>query len=165
MNARKQQGAHTVEFAIVGSMFFVMLFGAIEFGRLMFTWNTLDEASRRGARVAAVCPPNHSAISRVAIFEGPVADSSGYADSSILHDLSEENIQINYLDAMGAALADPSTNYLDIAFVRVAVVDYEYHLIIPFFVQEFVLPPFTTVLPRESLGVSSEGTGCFGSTI
>lgn len=162
MNLREQRGAHTVEFAIVGSMFFVLLFGAIEFGRLMFTWNTLDEASRRGARVAAVCPPNHGAISRVAMFKG--ADSSSDDDSPVLHDLSEDNIHIDYLDANGMPLADTAGSYLEIAFVRVAIADYQYHLIIPFFVQEFVLPPFTTVLPRESLGVSSEGTGCFGTT-
>ncbi|HEY0721815.1 MAG TPA: TadE family protein [Gammaproteobacteria bacterium] len=159
MKIRSQRGAHTVEFAVVGSMFFVLLFAAIEFGRLMFVWNTLDETSRRGARVAAVCPINSAAIKRVALFDTPGSSGS----SPLLPDLSEANIYIDYLDAAGTSLSDPASSYLDIAYVRSSVINYHHHLIIPFFTQELVLPPFTTVLPRESLGVSAEGTGCFGT--
>lgn len=155
---RVQVGAHTVEFAIVGSMFFILLFGAIEFGRLMFVWNTLDEVSRKSARVAVVCPVGHSAIRRIGMFD--VAGSSGV--SPVLPALSESNIQIAYLDAAGTPV-DPATNYLDITFVRSEVTAVRHQLIIPFFFQEFDLPPFVTVLPRESLGVSPEGTGCFGT--
>ncbi|MGB1952104.1 MAG: TadE/TadG family type IV pilus assembly protein [Marinobacter sp.] len=159
MNIRRQSGLHTVEFALVGALFFVLLFAAIEFGRLMFVWNTLDEASRRAARVAVVCPIEHSAIRRVAMFDAPV--SSG--ESPILPDLSEELIRISYLTATGTPLADPNDDFLDIAFVRTEVTGFQHQLIIPFFFQQFELPPFITVLPRESLGVSPEGTGCFGT--
>ncbi len=159
MNREAQRGAHTVEFAIVGAMFFVLLFAAIEFGRLMFTWNTLDDVSRRGARVAAVCPVNNTDVLRVALFDKP-----GTAGASpVMPGLDETNIDIDYLDKTGVPLADPFASYLDIAFVRSTVRGYHYRLIIPFFVQEFDLPPIITVLPRESLGVSPEGTGCFGS--
>ncbi len=158
IRSRAQLGAHTVEFAIVGSMFFILLFGAIEFGRLMFVWNTLDEVSRKSARVAAVCPIDHSAIRRVGMFD--VAGSSGA--SPVLPALDESNIRIEYLNAAGAPV-DPATNYLDIAFVRTEVNAVRHRLIVPFFMQEFDLPPFTTVLPRESLGVSPEGTECFGT--
>lgn len=159
MNRERQRGAHTVEFAVVGAMFFVLLLAAIEFGRLMFVWNTLNEASRRGARIAVVCPIDHSAIRRVAVFAGPA--SSG--DSPVLQGLVEANVRIDYLNAAGTVLADPQASYLDIAFVRSSVEAYRHRLIIPFFVQELELPPFLTVLPRESLGVSPEGVGCFGT--
>ncbi|MGM0769074.1 MAG: TadE/TadG family type IV pilus assembly protein [Pseudomonadota bacterium] len=159
MNIRRQSGLHTVEFAIVGALFFILLFAAIEFGRLMFVWNTLDETSRRAARVAVVCPVDHSAIRRVAMFAAPA--SSG--ESPILRNLNEELIRISYLTATGSVMADPTANYLDIAFVRSEVSGFQHQLIIPFFVQQFELPPFITVLPRESLGVSPEGTGCFGT--
>lgn len=159
MNIRLQSGLHTVEFAIVGSMFFILLFAAIEFGRLMFVWNTLDETSRRAARVAVVCPIEHSAIRRVAMFDAPV--SAG--ESPVLKGLNEVHINIDYLEMTGAELADPIGDFLDIAFVRSEVSGFQHQLIIPFFFQQFELPPFITVLPRESLGVSPEGTGCFGS--
>lgn len=162
MKIRTQRGAHTVEFAIIGSLFFILLFSAIEFGRLLFTWNTLDEISRRGARVAAVCPIDHSAIRRVAMFSSATGDNY-HDDHSVLLGLDESNIHIEYLSTSGTVLSDPAGSYLDIAFVRSTVVGYRYQLIIPFFVNEFELPPFITVLPRESLGVSPEGTGCFGS--
>lgn len=159
MNIKAQHGAHTVEFAIISSMFFILLFAAIEFGRLLFTWNTLDEASRRAARVAVVCPIGNEGVNRVALFDHPGTEGS----SPVLPGLDEVNIQIDYLDAAGTVLTDPAGSYLDIAFVRSEVAGYQYRLIIPFFVQEFELPPFITVLPRESLGVSPEGTGCFES--
>ncbi|WP_297796347.1 TadE family protein [uncultured Marinobacter sp.] len=159
MNIRSQSGLHTVEFALVGAMFFILLFAAIEFGRLLFVWNTLDETSRRAARVAVVCPVEHSAIRRVAMFDEPT--SSG--NSPILRDLHEGLIDLDYLDGTGSEVSDPATNYLDIAFVRSEVSGFRHQLIIPFFFQEFELPPFITVLPRESLGVSPEGTGCFGT--
>ncbi|MFL6660932.1 MAG: TadE family protein, partial [Rhizobacter sp.] len=44
-----------VEFALVASVFFMMLFGALEFSRLLWTWNAASEATRYGARLAAVC--------------------------------------------------------------------------------------------------------------
>ncbi|MEX2476750.1 TadE/TadG family type IV pilus assembly protein [Marinobacter sp.] len=160
MNIRYQSGLHTVEFALVGAMFFILLFAAIEFGRLLFVWNTLDETSRRAARVAVVCPVEHSAIRRVAMFDEPT--SSG--NSPILRDLHEELIDLHYLTATGSVVSDPVEDYLDIAFVRSEVTGFRHQLIIPFFFQEFELPPFITVLPRESLGVSPEGTGCFGTT-
>lgn len=159
MNIRTQRGAHTIEFAIVSSMFFILLFGAIEFGRLLFTWNTLDEASRRAARVAVVCPIGNEGVSRVALFDNPGTEGG----SPVLPGLDEGNIHIDYLDAAGTLLTDPAGSYLNIAFVRSEVSGYQHRLIIPFFVQEFELPPFITVLPRESLGVSPEGTGCFES--
>ena len=57
-----QQGTTTVEFAILASVLFVLIFGVIEIGRAFFVWNSLAEATRRGARIAAVCPVNHGSI-------------------------------------------------------------------------------------------------------
>ncbi len=43
-----------VEFAIVGMVFFTMLFGTIEFGRLLWTNHELANGTREGARYAMV---------------------------------------------------------------------------------------------------------------
>jgi len=52
---RVQHGAEAVEFALVSLVFFTLLLGAMEFGRLMHYWNTAAEVTRLGARMAVVC--------------------------------------------------------------------------------------------------------------
>jgi Flp pilus assembly protein TadG len=42
-----------VEFAIVASIFFSLIFGVIEGGRLLFTYHQVNHAAREGARYAA----------------------------------------------------------------------------------------------------------------
>lgn len=49
-----QQGAVVVEFALVGLIFFSILFAIIEVGRALFLWNTVQEITRRAARAAAI---------------------------------------------------------------------------------------------------------------
>ncbi|NBO91423.1 MAG: pilus assembly protein [Planctomycetia bacterium] len=50
----KRGGASVVEFALVAPIFFLLLFGIIEYCRLMFTWQLLNNAAREGARYAVV---------------------------------------------------------------------------------------------------------------
>jgi len=59
----KQHGVYSIEFALVGAVFFLLLFAVLEVGRLFFVWNVLTEASRRGARLATVCHFDHGEIS------------------------------------------------------------------------------------------------------
>lgn len=48
----RQYGVAAVEFAIVVSMFLLIVFGIIEFARLMYVYNTLSEVTRSTARAA-----------------------------------------------------------------------------------------------------------------
>ena len=159
----KQQGFATVEFAIGGAVFFVVLFAVVELGRTLFTWNALAESTRRAARVAAVCPVNHSAILRVALFDGPATSGAG----PVLPDLTEGDFEVSYLDENGDAVAGPGTNagFALIRYVRVATTGYQHTLLIPFVNATFLAPDFSTTLPRESLGVPRDGVvaSCFGS--
>ena len=68
MNRFRQKGTTTVEFAIVGTAMMLVLLLSIEMRRMIFVINTLGEATRRGGRMAAVCPINDPEISRVAVF-------------------------------------------------------------------------------------------------
>jgi Flp pilus assembly protein TadG len=62
-NGRKPQaGATAVEFAMIAVVFFTLLFGIMEMGRLLWTWNAAVEATRLGARLAVVCSLNDGAI-------------------------------------------------------------------------------------------------------
>jgi len=54
----QQKGQSLVEFALLLPILVVIVFSAIEFGRLWMTMNVLTGAAREGARVAAVTAPN-----------------------------------------------------------------------------------------------------------
>jgi hypothetical protein len=157
--ARQQRGLYTVEFAIVSGVFFLMLFGVFEVARFFWVLDTLTEVTRRGARVAAVCPINHGDIARVAILAGP----GGTDTSPVLNNLSTANIAIAYADGDGV----PTGNYPDIEFVTVRVVNYTHTLMIPFMPADVVtvtMPPVVTTLPTESLGYVPDinARQCFG---
>lgn len=150
MNARRQRGLSVVEFSIVAAVLFILIFAVIEVGRAFFVAATLDEATRRGARMAVVCPINDPAISQAAAF-----------DNNVISDLDASDISVEYLTMGGGTVASPATpaNFRQIRFVRVAVVGYTHQMIIPFATAllPFTMPNFTTVLPRESLGIPRTG--------
>lgn len=52
--APRARGQALVEFAFVFPIITLMAFGFIDIGRAVFTWNTLTNAAREAARVAAV---------------------------------------------------------------------------------------------------------------
>lgn len=141
----RQSGLATVEFAIIGLLFFTVLFAVIEFGRLLFTWNTLTEATRRGARVAAVCPMNHAAIKNVTVFSSP----SGGGTSPILPNFSSGNVTVEYLDKDGATTAA----FANVRYVRVGINGYQHQMLLPFATLPLTARSFETTLPRDSLGV------------
>src|SRR5262249_20166158 len=49
-----ERGTTMAEFALIASVFLMIIFGIIEFGRLLYTHNALTDATRRGARYAAL---------------------------------------------------------------------------------------------------------------
>jgi len=54
--AAHQRGAAVVETAVTASLFLLLLFAVVEFGRYMLTWNAASEATRLAARAyAATC--------------------------------------------------------------------------------------------------------------
>lgn len=146
--ARREGGMTTVEFAFAGVVVLVVLFACLEIARAMFVWNTLGEATRRAARVAVVCPPNHASVLRAALLNPP----GGNADSDHIKNLSIANVTIEYLDSAGAVTA----NIPDMAFVRISITGFQHTLLIPFYTRTITVPPFRTTLPVESLGYVPE---------
>lgn len=145
---REQRGLATVEFAIVGAVFFIVLFGVIEFGRALFVANALSESTRRGARVAAICPVGDPRPAQVAIIAGPDGRSR------IAPNLTTANVVVAYLNQAGAPLANPGGNFAAIRYVQVRVTGYTQQMLIPFATADFLMPAFTATLPIESLGYS-----------
>ncbi|TKB44230.1 TadE/TadG family type IV pilus assembly protein [Thalassotalea mangrovi] len=153
-----QRGVYTVEFAIVGAIFFLFLFAVLEIGRLFFTWNVLTEVSRRGARLATVCNLLSDTSDPTSIsVPVPMSDLATFANDNLLPNLSTANLQISYLTDAGT----PASSHTQINFVRADIVNYQHQLLIPFVSLTLNSPTFTTVLPRESLGVTRWGyTDC-----
>jgi len=51
---RDDRGATIVEFALVSFVYFLIIFGTMEFGRMIFDYNVVSTAARDGARWASV---------------------------------------------------------------------------------------------------------------
>jgi hypothetical protein len=150
MTRYRQHGLSTVEFAIVAAVLLVLIFGVIEVGRAFFVASALDEATRRGARMAAVCPINDPAIAQAAAF-----------DSVLVFGLDASDIVVEYLDASGGVVGNPAdpAGFRLIRYVRVRVVGLQHQMFIPLVtaLAQFTMPEYATVLPRESLGIPRVG--------
>ena len=153
---KRQRGLAAVELAIVATVVLVVLFGVLEAGRLLWTWNMLNEVTRRAARLAAVCPVDSTTQANVrntAVFGG-----------GMLSGLQSAHVILQYLDRDGAVLANPGgADFVRIAFVRAAIDNgangYRYRLLIPLHIQTLAPLRFSTTVVAESLGVSPVGTG------
>jgi Flp pilus assembly protein TadG len=132
-----QTGATMVEFAIVAVLFFSLLLGIMDFGRLLFTWNAAAEATRWGARIAVVC-------------DKATPDQVRTRMKKILPQLTNGNIVITYYDPVGTV--DNSCNMDTCKAVEVSLSGFTFDPISPF--MPFALttvPDFRTYLLRESM--------------
>jgi Flp pilus assembly protein TadG len=144
---RAYAGVTTVEFAIVGTLLMIVVFGVIEMGRALFVVNVLTEAARRGARMAAVCPVGDPKPAQVAVFD------TGGGTSSVVSGLTTANISVQYLDNSGATTA----TFGNIRYVRVSITGFTMPLFIPVIAPSLNLSGFAATMPRESLGVPRTG--------
>ena len=128
---KRQRGAAAVEFALVAIVFFMLLIGIVEMGRVLFTWNAAAEATRYGARVAVVCEPdidNATILSRM---------------QKIMPSLTTANVTVSYTPD-GCSVA--TCQLVSVSTQNVAVTT-----LIPISGTVLAVPPFTTTLPRESM--------------
>jgi Flp pilus assembly protein TadG len=146
---KKEKGTVIVEFAIIAVLMFVVLFAVMELARVIWIWNTLDEATRRGARVAAVCPiADELKVRRATVF----ADPDSGTTSPIIRGLNTSHVTVSYLKEDGEA----SSGFEDTRYVRVAVnaggSKFTVDPLIPF-IDAWTPPTFETTIPSESLGL------------
>ena len=62
MNGRRERGAALVEFAIVVPLLLLLVFGAMDIGRLYFIQVSMSEAAQEGALYATFEPGDHTLI-------------------------------------------------------------------------------------------------------
>ena len=145
-NLHKQSGVYSIEFAIVGGLFFILLFAILEVGRLFFVWNVLTEASRRGARLATVC--NFNQVNMLA--DSEMIAAALFNNVALVANLTPANLKVEYLQANGSL----ATDFVAIDLVKAEIVNYQHQMIIPGLFLTLNSPSFVTILPVESLGVT-----------
>ena len=151
---QKQKGTTLVEFTIVATFFFILIFSIIEFGRLLFTWHVLNETSRRAARLSVIC--------QVSTSEQIDTKILAIINQVPLPNFTQNNLIVSYLDSTGTKIDEDLTdeaNFNQIKYVESKIESYQVALLIPLakFGITFTAPEFKTILPRESLGVTRTG--------
>lgn len=63
---RGDKGQEVVEFALVLPLLFLLLFGIIDFGIIIFSYDTISNATREGARYGIVHPTDDAGIEAAA---------------------------------------------------------------------------------------------------
>lgn len=130
LHLKTQRGAAAVEFALVAIYFIALVVAVIEFAHVMFTYSSAIEATRLGARIAAVC-----SVSDV--------DKVKAKMQVMLPLLQPSNISISYpAPGCSATTCDPVTVSIQNLTVTAAI---------PLVPLTFPIPAFTTSIPSESL--------------
>jgi hypothetical protein len=158
--SNRQHGAAAVEFAIVCLLFFTILFAILEFGRMLYVYNTMQEVTRRGARAAVVRWIDQSdTIKSIALFGGTAIPAGA--------EVRAVNISIEYLNKTGAPASplpvDPGDNLSAcgdatraascIYGVRVSIDGVSYSPMVSLFsFLGIALPPSVVTMHAESLG-------------
>ena len=153
---KKQRGSTVAEFAIVASVFFMMIFGIIEFGRLLYTHNALTDAARRGARYAALHQESITCVKNVTVYgETHVAPGTcAPTGPPLINGLSDTNVTVTY---EGADLDDnpttPQTSYgMNLGTATVEIENFTFDLNVPLFQFRVNMPNYATTLTAESAG-------------
>jgi Flp pilus assembly protein TadG len=146
-----EKGQALLEFAAVTLVFFTLAFGIIEFGRALWTWNTIVQATRAGARYATVATPtsNDSEIKKMVVYNDP---NAGAGSTPVVPGLSETNVTVSYL--MYNPPGTVATNKAAADLIEVSITGYQFNFLVSLFGSQITLPAFKTTLPLEGLGAS-----------
>ena len=126
----RQGGATVVEFALVLLTFLMFLFAILDFSRLLFTWNAAAEATRAGARFAAVC------------------DDTARKDEV----LAKMRMMLPEIGDISLTWEPAGCDNISCEGVTVRITDLDFQWISPLVGAvgpTFVLPSYQTYLPRE----------------
>lgn len=95
--SRSRCGATAIEFAVVGIVLVLMLFGILEFCVLVYSYNVVENAAREGARYAAVNVTDTTMVADTqnvtrGFMGGMDTKSKGYVCNVYLADTNGNNI-------------------------------------------------------------------------
>jgi Flp pilus assembly protein TadG len=164
---KHERGTSMAEFAVVATFFFMLIFGIIEFGRLLYTHNALTDAARRGTRYAIIhraevaqdgaphtakCVRNVVMYGETHISAYPACDPP-VGQPTLINGIAAATIQVNFRGAdLDNNPTSPNPYGSNLGTATVTITNYTFNLSIPFIHRTLTLPAYTTTLPAESAG-------------
>ncbi|HEY0431897.1 MAG TPA: TadE/TadG family type IV pilus assembly protein [Pyrinomonadaceae bacterium] len=142
---KNQRGAGLVEFALVGGVFLTVLFGVVEFGRLLWTHNALMDATRRGTRYATLRKDDTAgqlAVKKMVVYGDPNANPA--TAQPVVSGLTTSDVAVSYANYNGIQLSAKAT---------VSITNYQFRFAIPMIGGTLTMPSYQTSLPGESAGI------------
>jgi len=145
------------EFAVISLLFFMLIFGIIEFGRLFYIHNALTDAARRGARYAAL---HHQAdiacVKKVTVYgESNVDASCTPTGPALISGLDPNtNVVVTYegADADNNPATPPTDYGMNLGTATVSIQNYSFNFSVPLFRMTLGMPRYTSTLTAESAG-------------
>ena len=133
-----ERGAALVEFAIGATVFLMVVFAVLEFGRALWVHNALADAARRGARYAVVnTSASSAAVKNVVVYGDPAGGTE-----PLVNNLSPANVNVTY---SGFGLSDGTAT--------VSITNYQFQFVLPLVSSSIQMPSYATTLTAESAGL------------
>ena len=154
---RHQRGVSMVELAMGGVVFCTLVFGIIELGRAMATYNALSDAVRRGARYAATqCHKDNVTAPCVAGTETRIKNVVLYGTatpaggaSPVALGLTAANVAVTY-----STLPSGATSFgMNSGQVKVEIPNYRFYFNVPLIGSNYRMKPFSATTNAENAGV------------
>jgi Flp pilus assembly protein TadG len=157
LDRRGERGTSVAEFAMVALLFFTLIFGIIEFGRMLYTHNALADATRRGARYAVLHPAADIAAVKNEVVYGRNAtfDVDGNPTSPpLVSGLTTAMVDVTYEgeDLDGDPDTAPSSFGSNLGTATVKINGYSFNLSIPLVGRSVPMPDYATTLSAECAG-------------
>ena len=152
---QNERGTTVAEFAVVALLFFTIIFGIIEFGRLLYTHNALTDATRRGARFAALHSKDDGEKVKDAVVYGRKSEDPDFDKKTaipVINGLTTDMVDVSY---QGVKISDTDTaSYgTNLGTTTVIIKEYKFDLLIPVIGRQLTLPAYSTTLTAESAGL------------
>ena len=149
-----ERGTTVAEFAMVALLFFTLIFGIIEFGRMLFTHNSLADATRRGARYAVLHPSSKEADVKNVVVYGDKAFAAGSLTTPVVAGLTPEMVVVTYEgeDLDGDPDTDPTSFGSNLGQATVKIVGYSFNFTVPVIGRMIPMGDYSTTLSAESAG-------------
>jgi Flp pilus assembly protein TadG len=152
-----ERGTSVAEFAMVALLFFTLIFGIIEFGRMLYTHNSLADATRRGARYAVLHPSADAAKVKNVVVYGDKAtydDDGNPTSPPVVAGLTPSMVDVTYEgeDLDGDPDTAPTSFGSNLGQATVKIVGYSFSFTVPVIGRAIPMGDYLTTLSAESAG-------------